>query len=57
MGKRDHHHRLKHITIILEQLVPQDHLVCKLSTPHNWCVFLCSSSGLNNNEILHSFDF
>lgn len=30
MGKRDHHHRSEHVTITLEQLVPQDHLVRKL---------------------------
>ncbi len=30
MGKRNHHHRSEHVTITLEQLVPQDHLVHKL---------------------------
>ena len=30
MGKRDHHHRSENITITLEQLVPQDHLVRKI---------------------------
>ncbi len=30
MGKRDHHHRSENVTITLEQLVPQDHLVRKI---------------------------
>ena len=30
MGKRDHHHRSENITITLEQLIPQDHLVRKI---------------------------
>lgn len=30
MGKRDHHHRTENVTITLEQLVPQDHLVRKI---------------------------
>ncbi|MGX8238803.1 transposase, partial [Exiguobacterium undae] len=30
MGKRDQHHRSENITITLEQLVPQDHLVRKV---------------------------
>jgi len=30
IGKRDHHHRSEHVTITLEQLIPQDHLVHKL---------------------------
>lgn len=30
MGKRNHPHRSKHVTLTLEQLVPQDHLVCKI---------------------------
>lgn len=29
MGKRDHHHRSENVTITLEQLVPQNHLVRK----------------------------
>ncbi len=30
MGKRDHHHRSKNVTITLEQLIPQNHLVRKI---------------------------
>jgi len=30
MVKRDHHHRSENVTITLEQLVPQDHLVRKI---------------------------
>lgn len=32
MGKRDHHYRSENVTIILEQLVSQDHLVRKIDT-------------------------
>lgn len=30
MGKRNYHHRSENVTISLEQLVPQDHLVRKI---------------------------
>lgn len=30
MGKRNHHHRSENVTITLEQLVPQRHLVRKI---------------------------